>query len=279
MGGQMIVSGGNALRLYAGMTAEMERCVMHVGAGALCAGRDVVYVACDPADVIFKMSFPALTPMACFAGGPGICRLLLSRDGKRLYALCRDADSVLMLDAESGAPLVLCRVGIAPNAMEMDDTGTVIAVAGGICEEVILLDAQNLCILKRMNTRGIVQDTLIANGKLYALSMGDSMDAMLTAFYHESVQRRRLGGAPGALAPVSGGVAAATQGRLYIVSGDGLRIHRLFTAPGRAARLAAAHGGMAMLDMWNDCLYIKTQARMPWLRAAKTARDMVWMKM
>ena len=263
MGERMIVSGGDALRLYRGLTTEAEMCVALNGAGALCAGKDAVYAACDAADEIYKMELPALRPAAQFTGGPGMCRLMLSRDGKRLYALCRDADSVLMLDAESGLPLVLCRVGIAPNAMEMDDTGTVIAVAGGICGEVILLDARNLCILKRMNARGIVQDALIRNDTVYALSMGETTEASLTAFSRSGTQRRRLCGAPGALAPVCGCIAVATHGRLYIVSGEGLRIRRLFQAPGRAARLAAAYGRIAMLDMWSDSLYEKTGPRIP----------------
>ena len=248
MGERVIVSGGDMLRVYAGVTNQPERIVPLAGAGALCAGRGCVYAACQPGDTIWKLDWPALTPSGLFAGGPGVCRLLLSKDDTRLYALCRDADSLLMLDARTGMPLMLCRVGAAPNSMQMDDTGETIAVAGGACQEVVLLNADTLLEEGRMPAKGRAVDTAIAGRSVYALGMTDSMDTVLTEKSPAGVKQRFLPGMPGAMAALPGCMAVSVQHKLYRVSHQGLQVQRLLSSPGRAGRLTPFGQGLLMQD-------------------------------
>ena len=252
---RLIVSGGDALQVYTGwnvppcMRAELR------GAGALCAGDEVLYVACGRAEGLWRLDARTLMPTGLFTAGPGVCRLLLSGDGSRLYALCAEADSVLMLDARSGVPLVLCPVGLSPADMAMDGTGSVIAVAGGLSGEVVLLCAQSLHVLSRLRACGPVLSVALGEEAVYAFCLSDSMNAVLTTFTENGKQELPLAGMPGALCSLDGALAAATQERLYWISPDGRRVLRSEHAPGRAGRLLAYGGGLVMTDVWSDALF------------------------
>lgn len=76
--------------------------------------------------------------------------MLISPDGERLMILCAEADSVLLLDAVCGAPMVLARAGVNPQHMSLDESGEVLAVAAGESGEVLLLSARSLALLRRL---------------------------------------------------------------------------------------------------------------------------------
>ena len=80
------------------------------------------------------------------------------------------------------APLLLNRVGVSPCAMALDETGRCIAVAGGGCGEVIVLDAQSLRTERRLSTCGMVFGTALRAGRIYALSLNETMNSAVTAF-------------------------------------------------------------------------------------------------
>jgi len=276
MGEQVIVSGGDALKVYAGLCAKPCGQIELEGAGALCAGREALYAACDPGNVIWRLDRQTLAPCGLFAGGPDMCRLLLSRDGERLFVLCRDADSLLMLDARTGAPLMLNRVGVAPCAMELDEKGEILAVAGGACGDAVLLDARTLCVLARLETCGVVFSIAIHGRTVYALSLNDAMNAVLTTFDAAgTVRELTLPGMPGALLIRNSGVAAAVYGQLYIVSYDGTAVLARDSAPGRACRLIEAESGLLLRDMWSDALFVKEHRYTRWRVLDRDARDMV----
>lgn len=105
----------------------------------LCAWGETVFCASGWGDVIWRLDAERMILTGLFAGGPGMRRLLLSPDGERLYALCTEADSVLLLDAVSGAPLILNRAGLNPQNITLDETGDTLAAAAGESGDVLLL--------------------------------------------------------------------------------------------------------------------------------------------
>lgn len=69
------------------------------------------------------------SPPRCLQADRAFASCAFPPEAGRLYALCADADSLLMLDAVSGAPMMVNRVGVNPSAMALDETGTLLAVA------------------------------------------------------------------------------------------------------------------------------------------------------
>ena len=124
------------MRLYISTGSEIVacsgaqiQCAPLPGSGVLCVSGKALFCASGEDRVIWKLDSEALMPQAVFPAGPGVCDLCVSRDGKRLYALLGEADSVLMCDAGTGAALVVCRCGVNPRHMAL--SGDVLAVAGG----------------------------------------------------------------------------------------------------------------------------------------------------
>ena len=176
---RIIVSGGNALRLFSVPELTPIGCVPLEGAGALCGAGGTVYCACEPGGAIWRLSGGSLVPTALFAGGPGVCDLALSPDGERLYALCADADSVLMLDARSGAPQVLARAGLNPCRMALDARGEVLAVAGGAMGAAVLLCARTLQAQACLQMPGPVCAVAQAGRCLHALCLSEALGSTL----------------------------------------------------------------------------------------------------
>ena len=277
MGERLIVSGGGRLREFVLPQQTLLRSAALEGAGALCASGSVLYAACDWHDMIWRMDSSLLVPTGLFAGGPGICSLMLSRDAQRLYALCSEADSLLMLSADSGAPMVVNRVGVNPCAMVMDESGKMLAVAGGASGEVVLLCAGTLTILARLQTPGVVFGVALTDEAIYALSLDETMNSVLTVFGPDGQRSvRRLEGMPGAMAVTGCGVCAATHQGLWHIAPGAAQAVRESGVPGRAGRLLALADGMAMTDQWSDMLYIRGAATGGrWRALAGEARDVV----
>ena len=278
MGERIVVSGLDRISVYACPPGEpLASCALE-GAGALCATKDALFAACGGESVIWRLDKSTLVPTGVFAGGPGIAQLMLSCDGRRLYALCSEADSLLMLSAETGMPMVLARAGVNPADMALDERGETIAVAGGACGEVLLLSARSLRLMGRLPVRGMVFAVVTVSGAVYALSLTETMDSVLTAFLPGGIRREMLlSGMPGALAAAPQGIAAATHRALYWISFDAGTVLRLEDVPGRAGRLCILPEGMMMTDQYSDALCWKGTKDARWRLAAKGVSDaLIW---
>lgn len=278
MGERIVVSGLDRISVYACPPGEpLASCALE-RAGALCAAKDALFAACGGESVIWRLDKSTLVPTGVFAGGPGIAQLMLSCDGRRLYALCSEADSLLMLSAETGMPMVLARAGVNPADMALDERGETIAVAGGACGEVLLLSARSLRLMGRLPVRGMVFSVVTVSGAVYALSLTETMDSVLTAFLPSGIRREMLlSGMPGALAAAPQGIAAATHRALYWISFDAGTVLRLEDVPGRAGRLCILPEGMMMTDQYSDALCWKGAKDARWRLAAKGVSDaLIW---
>lgn len=278
MGKRIIVSNQDRISVYACPPAgPLASCALE-GAGALCAAKDALFAACSRDRVIWRLDKSKLVPTGVFAGGPGIKQLMLSRDGRRLYALCSEADSLLMLSTDTGMPMVLAQVGVNPTCMALDKNGEIIAVAGGACGEILLLRANSLRLMGRMTVRGMAFSVAVGSDTVYALSLTETMDSMLTAFLPGGIRRERLlSGMPGAIAPAPKCIAAATHHALYSVSFDASTVLQQEDVPGRAGRLWALPEGMMMTDVYSDDLYWKGTDNTRWRMAAKGVSDaLIW---
>lgn len=274
MGERLIVSGGDELREFRLDDAGQGRRIRMEGSGALCAAGDSVFCACDWGDVIWRVDGGMLVPTGLFAGGPGMCDLLLSPDGKRLYALCADADSLLTLSAASGAPLMVNRVGVNPRQVAMDESGEVLAVAGGECASAVLLSASTLNVLGQIPMPGIVYSVALCAGRVYGLSLNDALGSTLTTVLPGGVrQTLSLPGLPGLLFRGRRDLIAATHEHIFAISADGTRILGVRDAAGRASRLFEREDGWIMHDNLGESVYRLRKGSGRWRLVVEDARD------
>ena len=253
MEGQLIASDSGAGALYR-IGADGVRRTPLAGASALCAGRGSIYCASRREDVIWRLSAGTLCPQQLFAGGPGVSRLILSPDGAALYALCQDADSVLMLSAATGMPMLLTRAGQQPRGMALDGSGRCLAVAGGGACEALLFDARTLQPIGRAGLQGPVTDVAFGGSVLYAICLAGEANSRVFALrppYGKAAWSAGISGLPGGLCPVRGGVLAGTNGVSRVSRGapvwrapmEGL-CDRVLTAGGRVLCADALQGGV-----------------------------------
>ena len=181
--------------------------------------------------------------------------LLLSPDGGRLYALCAEADSVLMLRAQTGEPAFLNRAGVNPREMALD--GDVLAIAGGESGEVYLLSSDTLRRLKALEMPGPVYSAALFRGIVYALCLSPSLSTLLIAQSSCGVRcMHELAGMPGSLLVQRDRLLAATDGALYAVSLDGRQILGKRCVPGRAVWLCSAGEDLLILDGYTERLFL-----------------------
>lgn len=271
---RVIVSGSGMLRALSLPDLQCAACTPLAGAGALCARGDTLFCADSRSDAIWRLNGRNLTPEALFAGGPGICELALSPDGRLLYALCADGDSVLALDAVSGEPCLLARAGINPRRMALDEAGELLVIAAGEYGAALLMDASTLCLLDRLPMPGPVLDAALRGGVVYALCLNDALGATLVTILPGGLRHSlRLDGMPGALCAAQGAVLAATQENLYAVSPDGARVLARRDAPGRACRLLHAGESLLMCDELSETLYALSAPGARWRRICAQAAD------
>ena len=169
---RIIVSGGGKLRVFGAQRLSLLGETPLEGSGALCAGEGCVICACDDDSAVYRVDPLTLLPQSVYAGGPQMRALCLSRDKSRLYILCSGADSVLMLSAYDGAPMMLARVGADPQSLRLDDTGERLVIAGGRDGCVHLLCARTLCALFCLRGEGFCADAVLRRGKIRALRLG-----------------------------------------------------------------------------------------------------------
>ena len=273
---RLIVSGGGGLRVFSLPALTLERRVRLDGAGALCGAGDAVFCACDPGSAIWRLNGETLTPAALFAGGPGVCQLALSPDGRRLYALCADADSVLMLDAGSGAPMMLGSVGLNPRQMALDASGRLLAVAGGAYSAAVLLCAQTFSVQACVPMPGPVCAVAPGATALHALCLNEALSTTLASSSGGAVRARlTLAGMPGALLAREDGLLAATQDRIHTLTPDGLRLLRARDGPGRPGRLLLAGGCLLAWDQLSEALFVLGKRSGRWHPVCDQVRDML----
>lgn len=225
------------------------------GAGALCVGKEQLFCALDEGYAIVRLDPQTLMQQTVFSGGPGIVQLMLSVDGLRLYALCADADSVLMLDAQSGTPLIVCRVGCNPQQMALCDG--VLAVAGGESGCVHLLDMHSLEPHGCLSMPGPVYSASLRRNTVHALCLTQTLDAQLVTDTPAGRVQLALSGMPGRILTRTDELLVSSNGRLYAVSADGRRVLREEAAPGRAAALMAVNGQVLLRDMISERLLVR----------------------
>lgn len=233
---------------------KLLRCAALEGAGALCAGGGRLFCAADEGRTIVRFDRQTLTQQAVFCGGPGIIQLMLSGGGERLYALCADADSVLMLDAESGAPLVVCRVGCNPQEMAL--CGDMLAVAGGESGCVHLLDAHSLEARGCLPMPGPVYSAVLCGHMIHALCLTQTLDTLLVTETRAGGSRLVLSGMPGRILSLADELLVSSNGRLYTASADGKQILRGSAAPGRASALMLCNNRVLLCDMLSEQLFV-----------------------
>lgn len=239
------------------------------GAVSLCAGEESLFCA-DSSGTIWRFDRDTLMPRALSCGGPGICDMCLSKDEERLYTLVGEADSMLMSEAQSGRPLVLNRCGCSPKSLSC--CGSLLICAGGESGRVHLYDACTLAGIREICLPGSVYSAVFFDNFIYALCLTLDMSAMLIAVEGENRCVRRLCGMPGCLFVNSECIYAATHGRLYMFSREGLRLMGKCAAPGRARRILLSEDRMILHDTLSESVYIRRGAGV-WERIFSGVQD------
>ncbi|MGN0773150.1 MAG: YncE family protein [Candidatus Ventricola sp.] len=269
---ELIVSTGGGIRVCA-LSGEVRQQTALEGAGALCAAEEHLLCACGNGREIFRLDRRTLMPQALYPGGPGVCDLRMSQDGRRLAVLCGDADSVMMLDARSGQPLFVSRVGCNPRQMALE--GDTLAIAGGESGCVHLISARTLEAEGCLSMPGPVYSAAIGRGRVYALCLTQTLDSLLvTAQPGGARQMQALCGMPGCLLLREELLLAATQRRLYAVSVDGGRVLSQSTAPGRARRMLEDAGRLFACDLLGERLFACQRPGGRWRPLHAGVRDM-----
>lgn len=248
----LIVSGGNRLCEFDENLSYLRSAALEQ-AGALCAMGQSLYCACE--NVIWRMNAATLMPSALFAGGPGMRTLLASPGRRRIYALCADADSLLSLDSVTGAPLYLNRAGVNPMSAMIEESGGVIAVAGGESAETVLLSADTLDVLRRLPMPGIVFSAAAHEGVVYSLSLSERLTSLFTVSSSSGSMTKELEGMPGSLLLRGSSVTALTHGKWYEFDANGSLL-ACGTARGRAACALVFSGKMLFCDVYAQTLRV-----------------------
>ena len=252
MGREIIVSSGDALRMISLDHGGEMRHVPLEHAGALCVSESKIYCACG--DVIWQMDRRNLMPTGLFSGGPDMRSLMLSKDGTRLFALSGEADSVLMLSAKNGEPLLLNHAGVNPRGMALD--GACLAIAGGESGMAYIFCAYSLQLLHAISMPGPVYSVAIRNGTLYALCMTEELSSLLiTQKRGEICSVLALTGMPGTLLIRQNDLIAATEGALHIVSPDGKRLLKRIGISAQTVWMEDTGREMLLLDGCTEKLF------------------------
>ena len=276
MEARVIVSGGGLLRVFSLPDGALKHSVPFAGAGALCCGRGHVYCASTRSGAVLRLDADTLMPQALFAGGPGVCGLLLH--GRRLYALCGEGDGVLMMHSGDGSPMVFAHTGLSPVQMAMEEGGGVLVVAGGEGSVLERLCAHTLNTLSSEGMPGPVLSAAAHAGRQYALCLNDRLCALVITVERDGSRNvLELPGMPGALAYDRGADAllAAVQGGIYTLSPDGRRVLGMDSLPGvvcgMGSRLLCRESDMLLLDAARQRLWVRVSGQ--WLPVCGDAAD------
>lgn len=253
---------------------ERLRSTTLAGAGALCCCGERLLCAMDEGDTILNINRRTLMQETVFRGGPGICQLQISPDEKLLYALCAEADSVWLMDARSGVPKVVCRVGCNPRQMAL--CGSVLAIAGGESGSVHLMNAQSLEVYTHLSMLGPVYSVAMTGERIHALCLTQTLNTLLVTDTAGERSQLLLEGMPGRILCRREVLIVSSHGRLYTITPDGRRILRVCPAPGRSGTLLAAQGDgrVYSVDMLSERLFLREREG-TWRSVCLGAKDAV----
>ncbi|MEG0767381.1 MAG: beta-propeller fold lactonase family protein [Clostridia bacterium] len=188
---------------------------------SLCGRDGWIYCACMADACIWRLRGDNLQPVQCYAAGKGIEHICLSRDGRRLYALLGEADSLLMLDVDAGYPLMSTPVGVHPRDMRLDHSGRWLAVAGGASGSILMLEADTLRVRAEYAVDGIACGVLFGREEMLALcASGDyELHTVIGGIRpHQGLWHERftLPGLPGAFAMSAQGLYVGHLGGIAL---------------------------------------------------------------
>lgn len=267
---ELYLSDGN--NIYAcSLSGEVKRRTKLEGAGALYISKE--HLLCAGAWEIYRLDRRTLLPQALYPGGPGICDLCLSEDEKTLYALCCDADSVIMIDAHNGQTLLLNRVGCAPRQMVY--LNQMLIVAGGESGCIHWISAQTLRTEKIWFAPGAVYSVAASCASVYALCLTKALNSLLITLGPNGKQQSLpLSGMPGCLLLRKNMLLAATQQHLYAVSLDGTGLLWKRAMPGYAGKMLEAPGMLFSCDLLGERLYACRTENNQWVSLHTGIRNM-----
>ncbi len=182
---------------------------------------------------------PEITDACCWQGHP----LLLSGEG----------DSVT-LHSREGTPLVTAPAGFAPRALCLLPEGTLLAVAGGLSGEVLILRLPALTLVQALAAPGAPMCLAVSGRWLYAAcAVGDAEMHCLLCRYSLTAGRWETGplfaGLPGALAAAPWGeVYLGCTERLYRLNSSTFRVLSCREGIGLPRRILCGEGQVLAAD-------------------------------
>jgi len=205
-----------------------------------------VAVACAGGEVFEANSRRLLT--AC----PGVEAMTFSPDGRYLYLLSGEADSILCCRGDTGDYLFLNRAGCYPRDARLNSRGSYLAVAAGAAGEVRLFSAPDLRVLERFPVPGVPRQAAFVPGGLAVLAAVEEGE-IFTLLGGIGEKRRsfqewvRLPGLPGGLCLWGDGDLAVSAGEwLLMCRLNPFRVSRRYHRGGLAHYLCA-HKGEGLL--------------------------------
>ena len=239
-------------------------------AASLCAGKSGLFCA-DAGGALWRFDRKTMMEASVGCAGPGVCDMCMSGDGEKLFSLLGDADSILMSDASTCAPIAVNRCGCNPQNMSL--CGNMLAVSGGESGYVYLFSMQTLECIARIPMPGIVCSVLLREEAIYALCMSPEMHSVFVVCQGRRKSVLGLEGMPGCLCLQGENVLIATQRKQYLYSpASGCLIH-MRSAPGRARRICMNRGNVFLLDALSETVFISGEGE-HWHRLFSGVKDM-----
>jgi len=170
MRGSVLVSDGAGMVCsYAPIDlVEVDRVRLAGKVGLIYAKNNRVYLSVD--DGILRLRTDDLQPEAQLRAGEDAERIALSHDMKKLYVLLSGANTLLMMDADTGEWQTSARVGNNPRDLHIDRSGRYLAIAGGDSCSVCVLDADTLAKLAEYPLGGQAVGAVFSGDTLLMLS-------------------------------------------------------------------------------------------------------------
>lgn len=101
---------------------------------------------------------------------PGVEAMALSPEGKYVYLLSAETDSISCCRADTGELLYLNQAGAYPRDMRLDSRGVMLAVAAGAAGEALVFSAPDLRLIRSFKVPGVVWQTAFVPGGLAVMT-------------------------------------------------------------------------------------------------------------
>lgn len=254
MQGEVLVSGGDRLRRW---SLEENRVLAETtleGSGALCTCGGKIFVAGERDGAIYRFDERMLLS-GIYAGGHGMCAMCASADTERLYVLLADANSVLMLRASDGTPMILAHAGIHPRRMHLNEALGTLVIAGGEDGCARILCPHTLRVQREIREDGVCIDALAYGEWICMLMRTPTLGTHL--ILRERGERREivLRGMPGALGMESGTLWVCAGEWLYAFSPETLRLRHRTLCARYSGKLICKEGRRLLLCPVSETLY------------------------